>query len=690
MKKFSTPNIRNVVLVGHGGTGKTSLNEAMLFTLGAITRLGKIEDGSTVSDYDPDEIKRKISINVSLSYGEYKNCKINMIDTPGYADFIGEVISSLRVAENALLVIDAVSGVEVQAEKAWGYASDYGLSPLVFVNKMDKENADFFEALTGAVESFGNSVIPVQLPVGKESTFQGVIDLIKMKACFTKDGKVVEEDIPADLLAQAEEYREKLIEKIAESDDRLLEKYLEGEELKPEELISGLRVGIKSKNLVPVLCGSATKNAGIQSLMEVIVDYLPSPADEKEIKGISSQTNEEITRTPDENDTFSAFVFKTMTDPYVGRLNYVRVYSGNLKADSIVYNAVKRKKEKIGHIFYLRGKTQEETKEVPAGDIAVIPKLAETETNDALCDEAKPIIFESVKFPEPLISVAVEPKTKGDEEKISTSLAKLAEEDVTLKVYRNPETKQTVVSGIGDVHLEVLMDRLKRKFGVETQLSAPKIPFRETIRRSAKAQGKYKKQTGGRGQYGDCWLEIGPMEKGKGFEFVDKIFGGAIPKGFIPAVEKGVREAIEAGVVAGYPVVDVRVKVCDGSYHPVDSSEMAFKIAGSMAFKSAMAQADPIILEPIMNVEVVVPEMYMGDVIGDLSGKHGKILGMEARGKNQVVKALAPLAEMSRYATELRSITHGRGSYSLEFASYEEVPADIAKKIIEESKKEKE
>ncbi len=690
MKKFSTPNIRNVVLVGHGGTGKTSLNEAMLFTLGAITRLGKIEDGSTVSDYDPDEIKRKISINVSLSYGEYKNCKINMIDTPGYADFIGEVISSLRVAENALLVIDAVSGVEVQAEKAWGYASDYGLSPLVFVNKMDKENADFFEALTGAVESFGNSVIPVQLPVGKESTFQGVIDLIKMKACFTKGGKVIEEDIPADLLAQAEEYREKLIEKIAESDDRLLEKYLEGEELKPEELISGLRVGIKSKNLVPVLCGSATKNAGIQSLMEVIVDYLPSPADEKEIKGISSQTNEEITRTPDENDTFSAFVFKTMTDPYVGRLNYVRVYSGNLKADSVVYNAVKRKKEKIGHIFYLRGKIQEETKEVPAGDIAVIPKLAETETNDALCDEAKPIVFESVKFPEPLISVAVEPKTKGDEEKISTSLAKLAEEDVTLKVYRNPETKQTVVSGIGDVHLEVLMDRLKRKFGVETQLSAPKIPFRETIRRSAKAQGKYKKQTGGRGQYGDCWLEIEPMEKGKGFEFVDKIFGGAIPKGFIPAVEKGVREAIEAGVVAGYPVVDVRVKVYDGSYHPVDSSEMAFKIAGSMAFKSAMAQADPIILEPIMNVEVVVPEMYMGDVIGDLSGKRGKILGMEARGKNQVVKALAPLAEMSRYATELRSITHGRGSYSLEFTSYEEVPADISKKIIEESKKEKE
>ncbi|MDI6892879.1 MAG: elongation factor G [Actinomycetota bacterium] len=688
MKKYPTKEIRNIGIVAHGGAGKTSLAEAALFVTGAIKRLGRVEDGNTTTDYDPDEVKRKISISTALAPCEWGNQKINFIDAPGYADFIGEVIEALQVVDAALVVVNAVAGVEVQTERVWHYADEYKLPRLAFINKMDKENADFHRTLNMIKEVFNAGVVPIQIPIGKEESFRGVIDLVKMKALVYKDGKFGEEDIPAELETEASAYREKLIEGIAELDDELLEKYLEGAGLTQKDIEDGLKSSALAGKIVPVLCGSAFKNIGIQPLLDAIVNLLPSPAELGEIKGVHPKTKEETTRKPTEKEPLSAFVFKTLTDPYVGKLSYVRVYSGTLKADSSIYNPSQGKKEKIAHIYYMRGKNQEETKEVPAGDIAVVPKLTETNTGDTLCDEGKPILFEPIKFPEPLISVAIEPKTKGDEEKLSTSIVKLTEEDPTLSMRRDDEIKQTIVSGIGDMHLDILVDRLHRKFGVEAVLSAPKLPYKETIRSSAKAQGKYKKQTGGRGQYGDAWIEVEPLERGAGYEFVDKIFGGAIPKGFIPAVEKGVKEAMESGVLAGYPVVDVKVTLYDGSYHPVDSSEIAFKIAGSLAFKKAATAGNPVLLEPIMKMEVVVPEEYMGDVMGDLSSKRGKILGMEARGRHQVINALAPLAEVSRYTTELRSITHGRGSYSIEFSYFEEVPGDIAQKIIEAAKKE--
>lgn len=688
MNKYSSKQLRNIGVIGHGGAGKTSLVEAALYTSGATTRLGLVDNGTSTTDHDPEEIKRKISINTDIAPTEWKKHKINFLDTPGYADFIGEVVGALCVVDSVLVVVDAVAGVEVQTERVWHYADEENLPRMIFINKMDKENANFESTFEMAKETFGTNLAPIQIPMGKEASFKGVIDLVKMKAFTYTDGKVKEENIPSDLQESADTYREQLIDAVADADDKMLEKYLEGEELLPEEIAQGMRTAILNRSIVPISCGSAIQNSGIGTLLDTIVDYMPSAADAGAIKGANPKTTKEETRELNESAPLAAYVFKTMADPYVGKLSYIRVYSGALNADSHVLNATNDKKERIGHIFFLAGKNQTEAAHVNAGDIAAIPKLAHTSTGDTLCFENKPVVFPTIKSPKPVFSVALEPKTKGDEEKLSTSLSKLAEEDPTLAVKRDAETKQTVASGIGDVHLEVVLAQLQRKFGVNATMSAPKIPYRETIRATSKAQGKYKKQTGGRGQYGDVWLEIEPLEAGEGFEFVDKITGGSVPRQYIPAVEKGIIGAMEEGVIAGYPMVDVKVTIYDGSFHAVDSSEMAFKIAGSMAFKNAVNAAKPVLLEPIMDVEVVVPEEFMGDVIGDLSGKRGKILGMEARGRHQVVKAKVPLAEIAKYATQLRSITHGRGSYGIEFSHYEDVPSEAADKIIAQSKNE--
>lgn len=681
MKKYETGQIRNVAVVGHGGCGKTSLVEVMLFSAKATTRLGQVDKGTTVTDFEPEEVKRNISISAALAPCEWKNCKINLIDTPGYADFIGEVTGALRAVDSILMVVDAAAGVEVQTEKIWSYAKEQNLPGLIFVNRMERENASFAQALSSIKESLTKDATPLTLPISEQANFKGVVDLIKMKALVGAGGQVKEEEIPEEMKAETEKYREKLVELIVEADDKLLEKYLEGEEISSDDLSRTLRVSVGGGHFIPVICGSATHNIAVSILLDTIVNVLPSPAERADIKGENPKTKEEVARENSTKAPLSALVFKTISDPYVGKLNFVRVFSGTLKADSPVYNASKGKRERVGHILSVRGKTQEDTKEVVAGDLAAIPKLEETFTSDTLCEEESPIVFSPIRFPEPVYSMAIEPKTKGDEERLSTSLSKLADEDPTFTIRREHETHETLISGLGDLHLEIMTNRLKRKFGVEATLTPPKVPYRETVQTTAKSQGKYKKQTGGRGQYGDVWLEIEPLERGAGFEFVDKIFGGAIPKNYIPAVEKGVKEAMEEGVVAGYPFVDVKVTVYDGSFHPVDSSDMAFKIAGSLAMKKCAQEAKPILLEPIMNVEVVVPEEFTGDIVGDLNSKRGRILGMEPRDKSQVVKAQVPLAEMGRYATELRSITRGQGSYRMEFFTYEQVPPNITEKI---------
>lgn len=687
MKAYSTEKIRNVVLAGHGHSGKTTLAEDILFTTRALSRFGRVDDGQATTDYDPDEVKRKISINAALAPCEWDNHKINLIDTPGYADFIGEVIAAFRVADGAVIVVDAVSGVQVQTEKSWSLAEDNGIPRVFFINRLDKENAEFENVVSDLRENFGKSVAPLQLPVGKEDGFKGVVDILENKAYLGSAANITEAEIPAELAEQAAIYREQLMEAIAEADDALLEKYLNSGELSSSEMIGGVKKAVQAKTLAPVLCGSALKEIGSTELLKEIVRCLPSPKFRGEVGGAQPGGNNEAIRRPDAGEPMSAFVFKSIADPYVGKLNLVRVYSGILKADSQVLNANKGKKERIGHLFFIRGKQQEETKEIIAGDIGAIPKLADTITGETLCDENNPIIFAPIAFPVPLVAVAVEAKTKGDEEKLDTSLHKLTEEDPTLGFRRDPVTHESVLSGVGDLHLEVVLDKLHRRFGVECLTAAPKISYQETIRGKAKVQGRYKKQTGGRGQYGDVWIEIEPLPRGAGFEFIDKIFGGSVPKNYIPAVEKGIRESMEKGIFTHNPTVDFRVTLIDGSYHPVDSSEMAFKIAGSMALKKAILDAKPILLEPVYNLEITVPDVNTGDVMGDLSGKRGKIQGMEPSGKNQLIKAKVPLAEIAKYATELRSMTGGRGSYSISFSHYDEVPADIAKKVIEASAK---
>lgn len=690
MDQYKTSHLRNLALVGHSQCGKTSLAETALFTSGVTKRQGKTDDGNTVCDYDQDEIKRKISISAALAHLSWKDHKINLIDTPGYTDFIGEVYSSLRAADVALVVVSAVSGVEVQTERVLNYAAELEMPRAVFISKMDKEHANFDEVVQALKEILPKAgVTPVQIPIGSQDSFKGVVDLISMKASITEDGNTQEQDIPEDIKDAASIAKENLIETVAENSDELLEKYLDQGELSPEEIKEGLKKGVVDGVITPVMCGSSVNNAGCAAFLDFTINYLPAPGDIPEIAATDEQGEKEIAIKPSSNEPLCALVFKTLTDPYVGKLAFIRVYSGTLTADSTVYDPPIRKKVRIGHILTVRGNNQEDTKEVVAGDIAAIPKVEQLKTNHTLCTEKNLVVLPPIKFPEPVFSAAVEPKSKGDEEKLSMSLSKLASEDPTLRVARDSETRQTVLSGAGDLHLEIILDRLKRKFSVDADLSEPKIPYKETVKGKAKAQGKYKKQTGGRGQYGDAWIEIEPAGRGKGFEFVDKIVGGAIPKGFIPAVEKGINEAMVGGVIAGYPVVDLRVILYDGSFHRVDSSEMAFKVAGSLAFKKAFQDARPTLLEPIVNLEVVVPEQYMGDVIGNLSGKRGKVIGTESRGKNTVVKASTPLAETAKYASELRSLTHGTGAYSMEFSHYEEVPGDIVHRIIAESEAKK-
>lgn len=684
MKKYASENLRNVALIAHGGAGKTSLAEAMLYTAKAINRLGKIEAGNTTTDYDPDEIKRQVTINTALAPLEWSGTKVNLLDTPGYFDFIGDVLGALRVADGAVVVVCAVSGVEVGTEKMWSYADELKLPRIIFMNKLDRENADFGRTLAQLQQYFGLSIAPLQLPIGKEDGFNGVVDLIARKAyLFGEEGlEVREEEIPADLQEEADTLREKLIEAVVESDDELLLKYLEGEPLDPEEILRGLRQGVLEGKVIPVLCGSATRNYGLQPLLDIIGHYLPSPLDRGAMTGKLPRSEEEtVTRRPDPAEPFSAQVFKTLADPYVGRITYFRVCSGVLKPDTQLYNTTKEKTERIGQVFTMRGKNQVLLEEVVAGDIAAVAKLQHTATGDTLCDRAHPVLFPGLAFPEPVISFAVEPKTKGDEEKVSSGLARFIEEDPTFRLERRAETKQTVISGMGETHLEIIVSRLAQKFGVEVELSTPRVPYKETVRKPARVEGRHKKQTGGRGQYGHVFLEIEPAESGAGLIFEDKIFGGAVPKQYVPAVEKGIREAMDEGILAGYPVVDVRVRLVDGSYHTVDSSEMAFKIASGMAFRKGMEQASPVLLEPVMNVEVLVPEDFMGDIMGDLNGRRGRIQGMEPSGGIQKILAQVPMAEMFRYSIDLRSMTQGRGFFAMEFSHYEEVPAQITEQV---------
>ncbi len=686
MKEQAVDTIRTVALVGHGGSGKTSLAEAMLFSTEAISRLGKVEEGNTTTDFDPEEINKRMSINTSLASCKWQDFKINILDTPGFADFIGEVKAALRVADGVVFVLPAVAGVEVQAEICWFYANEHKLPRLIFINKMDRENADFETVLTSIKDRLGKTPVPVHFPIGQAEDFRGFVDLIKMKAFLFNEKRLEETEITSDLQDKATYFREQLIESIAESDDSLLEKYLEGNELNSEEISKGLRAGTLKGNIVPILCGSASKNQGILPLMDCISKALPSPKDRPDVQGKNPKTESQETRKPERNEPFSALVFKTIVDPYIGKLNIFRVYSGSLSSDSQAYNSSKDKKERIGQILSIQGKNQEPFDVIASGDIAAVAKLQETGTGDTLSQEDHPIIFSTIELPQPVISASIRPKTKGDEDKLSTALSRLNEEDPTFTVRRDTEVRQTIISGMGETHLEMITERLKRKFGVETELEEPKVPYKETIRSSVKVQGKYKKQTGGHGQYGDAWIEMEPLPRGKGFEFVDKIFGGSIPKQYIPAVEKGIQEAMEEGILAGYPVIDIKVTLYDGSYHAVDSSEMAFKIAGSLAFKNGVLKADPTLLEPIVNVEVRVPEAYMGDIIGDLNSKRGKILGMEPSNNEQSIKAQVPMAEMRKYANNLRSISQGRGTFTMEFSHYEEVPSHIVQKIVEQVK----
>ncbi|MBE3574623.1 MAG: elongation factor G [Firmicutes bacterium] len=689
MNKYSTEHLRNVALAGHGGSGKTSLTEALLFRSGAISRLGRVEEGTTVSDYDPEEVRRRISISTSLAPAEWQGYKLNLVDTPGYFDFAGEVIGALRAVEACLVVACAASGVEVGTEQVAAYAAEAKLPRLFFINKMDRENANFAKVVEAIQGLFGRQAIPVQLPIGASESFRGLVDVVAGKAYeYDAKGQAREVPIPADLQSEMDRYREELSEAVAMADDALAEKYLEGETLTHEEIVRGLSAGVAEGKIFPVLCGSALKNIGMDLLLNTLVAWVPSPAHRRAVVA-SATDGREVPLRADAAGPLVAQVFKTVSDPYVGKLTLFRVFSGTFKSDSRVMNASRGKEERVGQLYLVRGKEQIPVSEVGAGDLGAVAKLQETGTGDTLCQPDQLLKLPAIEFPKPTLSLAVEPKKKGDEDKIFSGLARLTEEDPTFTVAKNSDTGQTLVSGLGEIHLEVMASRLSKKFGVEVELSDPKIPYRETIRGTTKVEGKHKKQTGGRGQYGHVWLELEPLPPGGGFEFVDKIFGGAVPRQYIPAVEKGVRETMAEGVLAGYPVVDVRVTLYDGSYHPVDSSELAFKIAAAMAFKKGFLEARPILLEPIQAVEIRVPDRFMGDIMGDLNKKRGRVLGMEGHGGEQVIKAQVPLAEMARYAIDLRSMTQGRGRFTMQFDHYEEVPAQLAEQIIAAAKAER-
>lgn len=694
MKKYEPDTIRNVGIFSHGGDGKTSTIEAMLFLAGENNRLGKVDDGTSLMDYEPEEIERKVTISSSLACFEWGKNRINFIDTPGDDNFIADAKLCMRVVDGAIIVVSAVDGVKVQTEKVWQYANEFSIPAVIFVNKLDRERADFQRTLENIRKNFSDkSIIVVQMPIGQEEGFKGHVDLLTMKACVYKDdmsGIYDRIDIPAELAESAAGYREKLVETAVEMDDEVMERYLNGDEIKAEEIEQCLRNGIWNRKLVPVLVGAATKNIGVNALLDDVVKFLPPPTYKKEAEGIDPRSGNKITRIMAADQPFSAFIFKTITDPFAGKLTLFRVYSGEIHPDMTVLNVAKDEKERIGQIFCLIGKKQKPAGLASAGDIAVVAKLKEATTGDTLCDEKTPIKYEHVTLPPPLISFSLQPRAKGDEDKLNTSLARLIEEDQTIRYSRDEQTKEFILSGMGQVHIETIVEKMRRKFGVDVELKEPKVPYKETIKGTAKVQGKYKKQSGGKGQYGDTWLELGPLPKGAGFEFVDKIVGGAIPRQYIPAVEKGIIEAMDQGILAGYPVTDFRITLYDGSYHDVDSSEMAFKIAASMGFKKGLELSQPALLEPIMKIQVIVPDEYMGDIMGDLNSRRGKIIGVETKSNNQVVKAHVPMAEILKYAPDLRSMTGGRGTFTIEFSHYEEVPTHISPKIIEAAKKARE
>ncbi len=685
MKEYKTEQLRNIALLSHGSAGKTSLAEAMLFNTGAINRLGRVDEGTTVSDYDEEEVRRHISLSTSIVPCEWKGHKINVLDTPGYLDFVGEVKGAVRVADGALILLDAASGVEVGTDLVWGYADEQNLARLVFINKMDRDNASFKRCLDALKEAFEADFIPIQLPVGSQADFEGIVDLIAIKAYL--GSKAEEGESPASLQDEIGDYRLQLVEAAAESEDELIVKYLEGEELTEEEIRRGLKARIADRSVVPVLCGSATANVGIQPLLQAIIEYLPSPAEVGETVGTNPVTGEEETLEPNELAPLAVLAFKNLADPYVGKLTYFRVYSGLMESDSRVFNSRSGKEERIGQLYILRGKDQIPTDRIRTGDIGAVAKLGNTSTGDTLCDKGHPTVLGPPIFPRPVFSVAVHPKTKSDLDKMSTTLARLVEEDPTLRVDREPSTGETILSGMGESHIDIAARRLHQKFGVSITTSVPKVPYRETITRVASAQGRHKKQTGGRGQFGDVFIRFEPLPRDSGFEFADEIRGGAVPNSYIPAVEKGLREIMQKGVLAGYPTTDFRAALYDGSYHTVDSSEIAFKLAAHLAFKKGIPEAVPVLLEPIMNFTITTPEGFTGDVLGDLNSKRARVQGMDQQRGMAVITAQAPLAEMQRYATDLRSITQGRGIYTMGFSHYEEVPSHVAQKIIEEAQR---
>lgn len=666
MKNYDTGQIRNIGLMGHGGVGKTSLVEAMLFNTGVISRLGRVEDGSTVADYHPEEAQRQSTVHTSLVPVETDGVKLNLLDTPGFSDFIGEVKGALRVVDTCLFVFSAVDGVQVQHELIWKFAQKAELPRVAFINKMDRENASFDKLMDGLTTKFNGIFAPINFPIGDGLDFKGIVDVLEQKAYeFDNNGKPKEIEIPGDLQDKLAEYREKLVEAAAEGDDDLTMKYLEGEELTPEEIKLGLQKSIAAAKVVPVLCGSATKNMAITDLTSFLAGYLPAPQCEE--------------------GPLAALVFKTLADPYVGRMNFLRVFRGTMKSDSPVFNPNRDKPERIGQVLFVRGKQSEPTTQVNCGDMAVVVKLTETSSGDTLCDKDNKTQLDGIDFPVPNYTVAIAPKSKNDEDKLGDAVQKLLEEDPSLRVQKNTETKQTLLTGMGEAHVNIMVSNLKRRFGVDVVMEEPKVPYRESIRGKAEVEGKHKKQSGGRGQYGHVWIRFEPLPEGE-FEFAEEVFGGAVPRNYFPAVEKGLREAMAEGVLAGYPTVGIKATLYDGSYHSVDSSEMAFKIAASLAFKKAIPQAKPVLLEPVMYVEVSVPDEFMGDIIGDFNTKRGRVLGTDQVEDGTVIKAHVPLAEMFKYANDLKSMTQGRGQFKMEFHSYEEVPANLAEKIIQKAK----
>jgi elongation factor G len=692
MKVYDAASIRNVALVGHGGSGKTQLASALLFDAGMINRFGKVDDGTTVTDYDEEEIARKHTLAASLAYVEWNKTKINLIDTPGFANFLSDARAALRVADAALVVVDAVAGVEVQTEKVWAAADELSLPRLVVLNRIDRERASLERSLQSLREVCSRTVIPIQLPLGEEKSFKGVVDLVAMKAYTYQgdvSGKFAEGPIPADLTDAATAARDALVEMVAEADEALMEKFFEAGTLTQEELVAGLRAAVSTAKLFPLVVTSALQNIGIAQLLDSIVAYLPSAA-ERPVTAVNAKTGEEVSKAASDSGPYAAFVWKTIADPFAGRITMFRVMTGTVKSDQTVHNVTKDSSERLGSVFLLQGKTQTAVPELKAGDLGAVAKLKDTLTNDTVSDKSANIKFQVMSFPEPVLSYAIEPKTRGDEDKISSAMHRLEEEDPTIRYGRDNQTKELLLSGQGQLHIEVTVAKLKRRFGVEVNLKPPRIPYRETITASTEAHGRHKKQTGGHGQFGDCKIKLEPLPRGADFEFVDDIFGGAIPRNFIPAVEKGIQDTRMRGYLAGYPVVDFRATVFDGSFHPVDSNELSFKLAGSLAFKDGMTRARPTILEPIMNVEVYAPSDFAGDLMGDLNSRRGRIAGMDTRGTTTVIKAQVPMAEMLTYEQHLTSATGARGSYHMEYSHYDEVPSHLQAKIIAASKAERE